>query len=117
MLIISVTHEAAAAIKKYNVGIKCATITPDEKRVEGFFLLPTAYNLFMLKLFHSTSSFMSADDDVNPFSKPSGLTQLFIYYYVTVSLNLSIINIFLFFFFFLFLFSFRIQTEEDVEIT
>ena len=33
-----VTHEAAAAIKKYNVGIKCATITPDEKRVEGFFV-------------------------------------------------------------------------------
>lgn len=31
-----VTHEAAAAIKKYNVGIKCATITPDEKRVEEF---------------------------------------------------------------------------------
>ena len=23
------------AIKKYSVGIKCATITPDEKRVEG----------------------------------------------------------------------------------
>ena len=30
-----VTHDAAAAIKKYNVGIKCATITPDEERVEG----------------------------------------------------------------------------------
>ena len=30
-----VTVEAAEAIKKYNVGIKCATITPDEKRVEG----------------------------------------------------------------------------------
>ncbi|NXR17572.1 IDHC dehydrogenase, partial [Cinclus mexicanus] len=29
-----VTVEAAEAIKKYNVGIKCATITPDEKRVE-----------------------------------------------------------------------------------
>lgn len=29
------TVEAAEAIKKYNVGIKCATITPDEKRVEG----------------------------------------------------------------------------------
>lgn len=28
--------EAAEAIKKYNVGIKCATITPDEKRVEEF---------------------------------------------------------------------------------
>lgn len=31
-----VTVEAAKAIKKYNVGIKCATITPDEKRVEEF---------------------------------------------------------------------------------
>jgi isocitrate dehydrogenase len=31
-----VTLEAAAAIKKYNVGIKCATITPDEARVEEF---------------------------------------------------------------------------------
>ena len=32
---ITVTVDAAEAIKKYNVGIKCATITPDEKRVEG----------------------------------------------------------------------------------
>nr|XP_020636424.1 isocitrate dehydrogenase [NADP] cytoplasmic [Pogona vitticeps] len=31
-----VTVEAAEAIKRYNVGIKCATITPDEKRVEEF---------------------------------------------------------------------------------
>ncbi|XP_073502429.1 isocitrate dehydrogenase [NADP] cytoplasmic [Phyllobates terribilis] len=31
-----VTTEAAEAIKKYNVGIKCATITPDENRVEEF---------------------------------------------------------------------------------
>lgn len=31
-----VTVEAAEAIKKYNVGIKCATITPDEARVEEF---------------------------------------------------------------------------------
>ena len=30
-----VTVEAAEAIKQYNVGIKCATITPDEARVEG----------------------------------------------------------------------------------
>jgi isocitrate dehydrogenase len=27
--------DAAEAIEKYNVGIKCATITPDEARVEG----------------------------------------------------------------------------------
>ena len=31
-----VTIEAALAIKKYGVGIKCATITPDEARVEEF---------------------------------------------------------------------------------
>ncbi|KAK4875399.1 hypothetical protein RN001_011821 [Aquatica leii] len=31
-----VTVDCANAIKKYNVGIKCATITPDEKRVEEF---------------------------------------------------------------------------------
>lgn len=30
-----VTIDAAHAIKKYSVGIKCATITPDEARVEG----------------------------------------------------------------------------------
>lgn len=30
-----VTIDCAEAVKKYNVGIKCATITPDEKRVEG----------------------------------------------------------------------------------
>uniref|UniRef100_A0A0K0FZ14 Isocitrate dehydrogenase [NADP] n=1 Tax=Strongyloides venezuelensis TaxID=75913 RepID=A0A0K0FZ14_STRVS len=31
-----VTVEAAYAIKKYNVGVKCATITPDEARVKEF---------------------------------------------------------------------------------
>ena len=31
-----VTIDAAEAIKKYNVGIKCATITPDEARVKEF---------------------------------------------------------------------------------
>lgn len=31
-----VTVEAAEAIKKYGVGIKCATITPDEERVKEF---------------------------------------------------------------------------------
>jgi len=33
-----VTIEAAEAIKQYNVGIKCATITPDEARVKEFTL-------------------------------------------------------------------------------
>jgi isocitrate dehydrogenase len=31
-----VTVDAAEAIKKYHVGVKCATITPDEARVEEF---------------------------------------------------------------------------------
>ncbi|MGP8231566.1 MAG: NADP-dependent isocitrate dehydrogenase [Methylovirgula sp.] len=31
-----VTVDAANAIKKYNVGVKCATITPDEARVKEF---------------------------------------------------------------------------------
>jgi len=31
-----ITIDAAEAIKKYNVGIKCATITPDEERVSEF---------------------------------------------------------------------------------
>ena len=30
------TIDCANAIKKFNVGIKCATITPDEARVEEF---------------------------------------------------------------------------------
>lgn len=33
-----VTVEAAEAIQKYGVGVKCATITPDEARVEEFHL-------------------------------------------------------------------------------
>ncbi|MDA8934857.1 NADP-dependent isocitrate dehydrogenase [Flavobacteriaceae bacterium] len=33
-----ITVDAANAIKKYNVGIKCATITPDEERVDEFSL-------------------------------------------------------------------------------
>jgi isocitrate dehydrogenase len=33
-----ITVEAAEAIKKYGVGVKCATITPDEARVEEFHL-------------------------------------------------------------------------------
>jgi len=32
----SITVEAAEAIKKHKVGVKCATITPDEARVEEF---------------------------------------------------------------------------------
>lgn len=32
-----VTIDSALATKKYNVAVKCATITPDEARVEGKF--------------------------------------------------------------------------------
>ena len=38
-----VTIDSAEAIKKYNVGIKCATITPDEERVEGENLFKQIY--------------------------------------------------------------------------
>lgn len=31
-----VTIDSAEAIKKYSVGVKCATITPDEARVKEF---------------------------------------------------------------------------------
>src|SRR3978361_754207 len=31
-----ITVDAANAIKEYGVGVKCATITPDEARVEEF---------------------------------------------------------------------------------
>ena len=31
-----ITIDAAKAVKKYNIGIKCATITPDEERVKEF---------------------------------------------------------------------------------
>lgn len=34
-----VTIDSALATKKYNVAVKCATITPDEDRVEGLFAL------------------------------------------------------------------------------
>ena len=31
-----ITIDSAEAVKKYGVGIKCATITPDEERVKEF---------------------------------------------------------------------------------
>ena len=38
LLYVLVTIDAAEAIKKYKVGVKCATITPDEDRVKEFTL-------------------------------------------------------------------------------
>lgn len=40
-----VTVEAAEAIQKYSVGVKCATITPDEQRVEEFKLKKSTFPL------------------------------------------------------------------------
>lgn len=42
-----VTIDSALATKKYNVAVKCATITPDEARVEGRFHLPSGTVHFM----------------------------------------------------------------------
>ena len=50
-----VTIDAAEAIKKYSVGVKCATITPDEARVEEFKLKESTY-----RLIPPTSGFPSA---------------------------------------------------------
>lgn len=36
-----VTIDSALATKRYHVAVKCATITPDEARVEGRFHLPS----------------------------------------------------------------------------
>ena len=42
-----VTIDSAEAMKKYNVGIKCATITPDEQRVEGKVAVRSSPSLFL----------------------------------------------------------------------
>ena len=50
-----VTVEAAEAVKKFSVGVKCATITPDEKRVEGIslcFKVKNINKLVCVKLFN-----------------------------------------------------------------
>ena len=45
-----VTVDAAEAIKKYSVGVKCATITPDEARVKEFNLKQSMLCCFYLFL-------------------------------------------------------------------
>ena len=42
-----VTLDAAEAIKKYSVGVKCATITPDEARVKEFNLKQSGWFQFV----------------------------------------------------------------------
>lgn len=44
-----VTIDSALATKKYNVAVKCATITPDEARVEGLFCLLMLIVLMLCK--------------------------------------------------------------------
>lgn len=45
-----VTIDSAEAIKKYGVGVKCATITPDEARVEEFKLKKSKLHLVQFDL-------------------------------------------------------------------
>lgn len=44
-----VTVDAAVAIKEHNVGIKCATITPDEERVVGKFFIKLLESQLILR--------------------------------------------------------------------
>ena len=44
-----VTIDSAEAIKEYNVGIKCATITPDEARVEGALPILRSFLFHLIK--------------------------------------------------------------------
>lgn len=54
-----VTLDAAAAIKKHSVGVKCATITPDEARMKEFHLKKSMtsfpLNFIHRKLIHCNS--------------------------------------------------------------
>lgn len=43
-----VTIDSALATKKYNVAVKCATITPDEARVEGNVSFPVIALITMI---------------------------------------------------------------------
>lgn len=47
-----VTVDSALATKKYNVAVKCATITPDEARVDGKsdFFIRSGPSLYQFKL-------------------------------------------------------------------
>jgi isocitrate dehydrogenase len=44
-----VTIDAAHAIQKYHVGIKCATITPDEQRVQGTLIEYVCLLLYVIR--------------------------------------------------------------------
>lgn len=48
-----VTIDAALATKKYNVAVKCATITPDEERVEGNHMVKKcSFIKYLINVFH-----------------------------------------------------------------
>jgi isocitrate dehydrogenase len=62
-----VTIESAEAIKKYSVGIKCATITPDEARVKGmgFHIPPRLRDLIASAEFNLKEMWKSPNGTVN----------------------------------------------------
>lgn len=70
-----VTVDCAHAIQRYNVGIKCATITPDEKRVEGV----VHYMFFPLKNIGMVCSF---HDDFSPLFKKQNYVCMYCTYYI-----------------------------------
>ena len=53
-----ITHEAAKAINKYKTGVKCATITPDDKRVKEYKLKKNIHHLMVQLEILSTVQFL-----------------------------------------------------------
>lgn len=53
-----VTIDSALATKKYSVAVKCATITPDEARVEGLQQIFTYLSLISWLCQHTQQSFI-----------------------------------------------------------
>ena len=75
--IFAVTIDCAHAIRKYSVGIKCATITPDEARVEEFKLKKmwkspngTIRNILGGTVFREAIICKNIPRLVNPWKKP-----------------------------------------------
>jgi isocitrate dehydrogenase len=59
-----VTIDAAEAIQKYSVGVKCATITPDEARVEEFKLKQSMLSfLSTFKAHYTLGQATNTDED------------------------------------------------------
>ena len=77
ILFFAVTIDCAEAIRKYSVGIKCATITPDEARVEEFKLKKmwkspngTIRNILGGTVFREAIICKNIPRLVNPWKKP-----------------------------------------------